>query len=637
MLPVLYAVTLFVGAALLFLVQPLVGKLLLPLVGGSPGVWNTCMVFFQAVLLGGYLYAHRATGTLGVRRQALVHLLLLAIVLVAFKAALAISGSPVPVVLSLVPDDQDYPVFGLVALLGVAVGVPFFVLSTTSPLLQRWFASTDHESSRDPYFLYAASNAGSLLGLLVYPFLIEPYLTLAEQQWVFAGGVMVYIAHGRGVRADRDPAASRADRVTRKSRPMKTRCSTSRVRRCARRASRWVFLAALPSSLLLGVTTHVSTDLAPIPLLWVVPLALYLLSFILVFARWPDSLHRVVGRFTPVLILFVVLSLLMRAAEPFGLIGALHMGAFFGVCLVCHGELAKDRPPPEHLTAFYFWLSLGGVLGGLCNALVAPIVFHRCGMVEYPIALILAAAVRPRSEEPIRGPSLRTGDVILVLVLLAIAVGLVLVVPQFISMPSDQDDPDALQQRLLLGGLMFGVPAAAAFALVRRPARYALSLAALFVAGAFDRGQLGETLHMERNFFGVVRVTKSPDGRFVRLIHGTTLHGQQRADEADGPAGPRPMTYYHQKGPVGRLFGALPPEKIKRVGAVGLGTGAVAFYAKPGQEWTFYEIDPAVARIANDPAYFRFLSSCRERGVSCEVVLGDARGRSCAFPTGTST
>jgi SAM-dependent methyltransferase len=202
-------------------------------------------------------------------------------------------------------------------------------------------------------------------------------------------------------------------------------------------------------------------------------------------------------------------------------------------------------------------------------------------------------------------------------------------VPRFVAVPAEPDDPGALSARLLRGGLMFGVPSVAAFALVRRPARYALSLAALFVAGAFDGGQLGETLHMERNFFGVVRVTKSPDGKFVRLIHGTTLHGQQRADEGGRP---RPMTYYHEKGPVGKLFEALPPEKVRRVGAVGLGTGAVAFYAKPGQQWTFYEIDPAVARIANDPAYFRFLSTCRAE--SCDVVLGDARRQLTRVPDG---
>jgi hypothetical protein len=197
LLPALYAVTLFVGAALLFLVQPLVGKLLLPLVGGTPGVWNTCMVFFQAVLLAGYLYAHRTVTKFGVRRQAVLHLVVLIVVLLTLKVAVAATGSPVPVVPSMLPDDQDSSllVFAqLSATIFIAVGVPFFVLSTTSPLLQRWFATTGHPSARDPYFLYAASNAGSLLGLLAYPFLIERTLTLPHQQWVFAGGIFLYAA-----------------------------------------------------------------------------------------------------------------------------------------------------------------------------------------------------------------------------------------------------------------------------------------------------------------------------------------------------------------------------------------------------------------------------------------------------------
>jgi SAM-dependent methyltransferase len=216
------------------------------------------------------------------------------------------------------------------------------------------------------------------------------------------------------------------------------------------------------------------------------------------------------------------------------------------------------------------------------------------------------------------------------MLLLGIAVGLVLSVPRFVTMPTEPNDPEMLTARLLRGGLMFGLPSVAAFALVRRPARYALSLAALFVAGAFDRGQLGETMHMERNFFGVVRVTKSADGKFVQLIHGTTLHGKQRTDEGDRP---RPMTYYHPRGPVGKLFEALdklPPERVKRVGLVGLGTGAVSYYARPGQSWTFFEIDPAVVRIARDPAYFSFLEKCRAD--SCDVVLGDARRQLVRLP-----
>jgi protein-L-isoaspartate O-methyltransferase len=627
LLPALYAATLFVGATLLFLVQPLVGKLLLPLVGGTPGVWNTCMVFFQAVLLGGYLYAHRSTSKLGVRRQAAAHLVLLALVLIVFKLGAASTGSPVPVIGSLLPADQDYPILGVVALLAVAVGFPFFVLSTTSPVLQRWFAATGHPSAKDPYFLYAASNAGSLLGLLGYPLLIEPRLTLATQQWVWAVGVGVYLlmvlACATCLFRERPAAPSNGtgEHAVTPPDPVPAPAPIG-----SWRIARWVALAALPSSLLLGVTTHVSTDLAPVPLLWVVPLALYLLSFILVFARWPDGLHRAVGRVTPMLLLFVVLTLLTNAAEPMGVVGGLHMLAFFGVCLVCHGELAKDRPPPEYLTAFYLWLSVGGVLGGLFNALIAPVIFHRVGLVEYPLALALAALVRPRGEEQPNGPPLRTADLVLVLVLLAISVGLVLAVPRLVELP---DEPDSLPARLIRSGLMFGIPAVAAFALVRKPVRYALALAALLVAGAIDPGQLGQTLHMERNFFGVVRVTKSPDGKFVRLVHGTTLHGQQRADE---PGPPRPMTYYHQKGPVGHLFQSLPAERARKVAVVGLGTGAVASYARPGQKWVFYEIDPAVARIAQDPNYFTFLSSCKAD--SCEVELGDARRQLARAPDG---
>jgi len=630
LLPVLFAITLFIGATLLFLVQPLVGKLLLPLVGGSPGVWNTCMVFFQAVLLGGYLYAHHSTRQLGVRRQSLLHLFLLAAVLVSFQAGLTATGSPVPVVSRLLPADQDYPIFGLVALLTVAIGVPFFVLSTTSPLLQRWFAASGHPSAQDPYFLYAASNAGSLLGLLIYPLVLEPRLTSSEQQWVFAGGVLAYIGL---VLACAATVLRHPERAAVPPRDAELLTQAEQVQPplqppealSAKRMGRWVLLSFLPSSLLLAVTTHVSTDLAPVPLLWVVPLALYLVSFILVFARWPESLQRIVSRVTPVLILFVVLSLLLQAAEPFGLIGALHLGAFFGVCLMCHGELAKDRPPPEHLTAFYFWMSLGGVLGGLFVALAAPVAFHKLGMVEYPLALVLAAAIRPRTDDDPPGPQLRWADLAVVLVLLGLSIGLVVVVPRFVTVPLEADNPEALPARLLRGGLMFGLPAVAAFALVRRPARYALALAALFVASAFDPGQLGETLHMERNFFGVVRVTKSPDGQFIRLIHGTTLHGQQRADEPDRP---RPMTYYHTRGPVGALFHTLPADRLQRVGVIGLGTGAVAYYAQPGQHWTFFEIDPAVARIAND--FFRFLPTCAAD--SCDVILGDARRSLARFP-----
>jgi hypothetical protein len=628
-LPGLFAATLFAGAALLFLVQPLAGKLLLPVVGGTPAAWNSCLVFFQALLLAGYLYAHRSVTRLGVRRQAAAHLGVLLLVLVAFAAAVAATGSPVAVFPALVPADQDYPVAGVVALLAVAVGLPFLVLSTTAPLLQRWFAATGHPAAADPYHLYAASNAGSLLGLLAYPFVVEPLLPLPDQQWLWAAGVVVYLlmvttcafAVRRARSAERGARSADEGKKTEPS----DSGSSLRTPRSALRTLRWVALAALPSSLLMGVTTHLSTDLAPVPLLWVVPLALYLVSFVVVFARWPGPARRVAGRVTPMLVLFVVVTLLTGAGEPLGLIVGLHLAAFLGVCLVCHGELARDRPPPDQLTAFYFWMSVGGVLGGAANALLAPVVFHRLGMVEYPLALTLAGLVRPRGE----GSRLRltVPDGLLVLGLFGLAVGLVVEVPRRVDLPAD--GPDADLGRVVRGALMYGLPAVVAFALVARPARFALALAALFAAGMFDPGPHGRTLHRERNFFGLVRVTKSPDGRFVRLVHGTTLHGQQRTDE---PGPPRPMTYYHEKGPVGHLFRAVPPERVKRVGVVGLGTGAMAAYARPGQAWTFYEIDPAVARVAADGRYFTFLSGCQG---ACEVVLGDARRQLARVPDGS--
>jgi SAM-dependent methyltransferase len=617
LLPALYAATLFVGAATLFLVQPLIGKLLLPLLGGPPGVWNTCMVFFQFLVLAGYLYAHRSIRSLGVPRQIVVHAGLLLVVLIFFVAAVSLTGTPVPLWTALLPEDQDYPIVPLVLLLTLAVGAPFFLLSTSSPVLQRWYAATDHHTARDPYFLYAASNAGSLVGLLGYPLVLEPALTLQQQQWVFLGGTVLYMLLVVGCAVVVCVRPRRA--VGSASLPAGTGSRACSALPRAR-VLRWVFLSALPSCLLLGVTTHVSTDLAPLPLLWVVPLALYLLSFIIVFSRWPLTVHQLIGRVTPALLLFVVLSLLLQAAEPFWLVVLLHLGGFWGVCLICHGELARDRPPAEHLTAYYLWMSLGGMLGGGVVALIAPVVFHKLGMLEYPLALLAAALVRPRGMNEQGSARLwEPSDLFYVLLLLVMAVALVLGVSQWWEMPGDADTSWYTTHRWLRGGLIFGIPAAGAFALARRPLRYALALGTLFLAGSLDQGELGRTLHMERNFFGVVRVTLSPDGHFRRLVHGNTIHGQQRTD--DPPECPRPMTYYHAKGPMGHLFRHLPAERLRRVGVIGLGTGALAAYAQPGQEWTFFEIDPAVVRIAQE--YFGFLAACRAE--RCDMVLGDAR------------
>jgi SAM-dependent methyltransferase len=636
LLPTLFALTLFVSAALLFVVQPMAGKVLLPLAGGTPAVWATCLVFFQASLLLGYLYAHKLSAA-PPRRQVGLHL---AVAGLAVAAVALLRPDP-----EWVPDDSDYPVAGLVAFLAVLVGVPFFVLSTTAPLLQRWFATTGHRSARDPYYLYAASNAGSLIGLLGYPFLVEPLLPLGEQRlaWAIGFAALVGLVAGCGVMTWR--AGSEDNRRAPLQDDLRSLTLPARQDAPSRlRVLKWVALAALPSSLLLGVTTHLTTDVAPVPLLWVVPLALYLASFIIAFARWPGPARLALGRTAPMLLVFLAIALLTRATEPIALVAGVHLAAFFAVALLCHGELAHDRPPREHLTAFYLALSAGGVLGGAFNALVAPVIFTGLGLVEYPLAVVLAGLVRPERSGSLAPVRLRTWDVPLVLAFGVFAAGLALAVPVLVPLPTDPDSPDALVVRLVRGGLMYGVPAVVAFALVRSPARFALCLAALLVAGRLDPGPHGETLLTTRNFFGTLRVTRSADGKFVRLVHGTTLHGQQRTDE---PGPPKPLMYYYPTGPVGRLltdrrrntagvlaggagYTATPP-RFRRVAAVGLGVGAMAAYAEPDQEWTFYEIDPAVVRIATDPAFFTFLAESRGEP---RVVLGDARRQLAREPDG---
>jgi hypothetical protein len=411
---------------------------------------------------------------------------------------------------------------------------------------------------------------------------------------------------------------------------------------------RWVALAFLPSSLLMAVTTHLTTNIAPVPLLWVVPLTLYLVSFILAFARWPEGVHRAFGRLLPMALLFLAFALLTSAAQPVAVVAGLHLGTFLVVALVCHGELARDRPSAAHLTEFYLWLSAGGVLGGLFNAILAPLVFRHAGLVEYPLVLVLAALVRP--GRPVAPGGLRRADVLWPAALGLATAAAVLAVRR-LGGPTPLPTAGGLEG-MVRTALTFGLPAVLAYCLVDRPVRFALGLAALFLAGALDPGPLGRTLLTERNFFGVVRVTESPDGRFVRMVHGTTLHGQERTEAgqelrrvsaaagalaATNPFGAaviaaaepvlrdgidrEPLTYYHRRGPIGQVF-ASRPGGFRSVAVVGLGTGAVAAYARPGQRFVFYEIDPAVARIARDPAYFTFLARAPREP---EVIVGDAR------------
>lgn len=616
----LFAVTLFVSAFLLFQVQPMVGKMLLPKLGGTPAVWNTCMVFFQAALLAGYLYSHLTPRWFGVRRQSLVHI----VFWVVCAATLPIA----------IPDTAFsegagtvHPSVLILSQLTWFVGLPFVVLATTAPLVQRWFVETGHGSARDPYFLYAASNAGSLAALLAYPTLIEPRWPLNEQSrlwtWGFFSCAVLVAACGimlwrRASRSDveTDPNAGH-DRGIDGFTGIDSRKLDETL--TWPRRLRWVAWAFVPSSVLLGVTTYISTDVAPIPLLWVVPLAIYLLSFILTFARRPWLPLRWTSRLLPLAAISLVLVLLTGGVElrglPVWILLVLHVAVLFLVGLVCHGALAADRPAASRLTEFYLWLSLGGVLGGVFNALLAPVIFRFGGLLEYPLMVIIACWVRPTfpsaREMVFNGRKASWLDVVWPIFIAGLTLGLLYLTRRW-EMPTGP----------WRSALTYGFPCVLAYLMSWNPRRFAWSLLALFLAGTIYSS--GRPVFRERNFYGVLEVADIQEGKFRALYHGTTLHGMMSLVETDDEGRREPLTYYYRGGPIGvacrRWFASKPPGLS--VAAVGLGTGSLAYYARPGDRWTFFEIDPAVVRIARDPELFLFLSECRAAELS--IRLGDA-------------
>src|SRR5579859_4289428 len=424
---ILYTTTIFLGALLLFWVQPMAGRMLLPLLGGVPAVWNTAMVFYQTALLAGYAYAHFATKRLGVRRQAILHIPLLFLPLLTLPIVIPHGWTP--------PTTQN-PIPWLLTVLAVMVGLPFFVLSATSPLLQRWFSASDHRHAKDPYFLYAASNCGSLLALISYPIFIEPHLRLSQQSrwWAMGYGVLAVLTAACGVciwRFARNPVAEAPS-------PHPAANVPAEQLTFGRRA-RWVLLAFVPCSLMLSVTTYITSEVVQIPLLWVVPLGIYLLSFILVFARRQLIPHRWMGYAMPaaIVILVTMLARMTLKALSFEVLTwpiAVHFVGLFIVAMFCHGELAKDRPSVTHLTEFFLLISAGGVLGGMFNALLAPVIFPT--VIEYPITLLLACALMPRRSTTTSGTRSRILDVAFPVLLGLFTAGLILTVERSMMNPS---------------------------------------------------------------------------------------------------------------------------------------------------------------------------------------------------------
>lgn len=590
----LFAVAAFTSAALVFLVEPLIGKLLLPLLGGSPAIWNTSLAFFQAALLAGYAYAHLLQRLRSVRRQMAAHLLVLAFA--ALVLPLKVSGL-------LGEPWRDAPALWLAAVMTLSLGPPFAVLSATAPLLQAWYARLAPQPSqgRNAYALYAASNLGSLLALAAYPTVVEPLLGLTRQaqawSWAytaFAGLMLILVARAWRVA----PAGAAVVHAT----------AAPATPAMWRERAIWLLLSAAPASLLMGVTAHLTADIASVPFLWVIPLELYLLTFVIAFARRgsPPSAWLLGLQLVSVP---ASLILLFNVNTPWPQQVAIHLAAFFVTALVCHRTLASRRPDPSRLTEFYLWMSIGGVVGGGFNAFLAPLLFP--GVWEYPAVLVLACLARPSA--PAKRQDRRLGWLIAGLAWVA-----PLCIPALVL-------PDYLRAALLLA------PALMAVMVRERAWAVALLYAGMALAGEVQG--LGRYREHHRSFFGVVHITEVEPrgvGPIRIMVHGTTLHGAQRL----APARRCEATaYYTPRTLIGRVFQAEQARKPGlRMGAVGLGAGTVATFVRPSDSMRFFEIDPLIARLTFDPAYFSFVNGCAKGPV--DVVLGDARLSMTREPSG---
>lgn len=595
----IFTATLFLSALLLFSVQPMFAKMVLPQLGGSPSVWAVSTCFFQAVLLLGYCYAHVLNRFVAPHVAPLVHLCVLAVAYIAMPIGLPTGASEPP---------ADGAYLWLIGVLATGVGLPFFAVSANAPLLQAWFSRTGNPHANDPYFLYGASNLGSLLALLSYPVVIEPVIGLGEQSNAWTIGFVVLataiaisgvimVALGRETHGAMPAADAVADAA-----PL-----------TLNQRARWVLYSAVPSGLLVAFTTHLSTDIAAAPFLWVVPLALFLLTFVLVFREKPVISHGVLVRIQPLLISLTILTLIGSQFDWWQS-SLVAFSSFLVTTLVAHRALYEDRPAVSHLTEFYLWMSLGGVIGGVFAAIIAPQIFN--ATYEFPLLLTLAMLCRPGVFSDIDETERRMLGIAAIISIVAIGFGFVI---QYLQ--SDQ-------QAMVIGvytiaaGTVFLI-AYSGYAKLQVLIIGAMACVAMFLPSNLNRGE------PSRSFFGVIRVLQSDNGEIRSFLHGTTSHGAQRLKDVDGNTimPPVPTTYYHPASPMAMAVNVAreasgKPSSQFRAGIIGLGVGSMACYAKSEEAWRFYEIDAAVVTVAANPKRFNFLSACRP---NVDIVLGDAR------------
>jgi len=577
----LFLLTVLTGSFLLFLTQPMVARMALPRLGGAPAVWNSAMLVYQGLLLAGYAYAHFLT-RLRPRRQAGVHLALFA--LAALWLPIGISGATLPA--------DAAPALWAPGFLAVSIGPLFFIVSAQAPLMQRWYAL---EGARgDPYPLYAASNLGSFAGLLSYPLLVEPLLTLEQQSLLWSAGYALLVLMVAGCALTVPAAAVEAAPKAEGPAPS------------LRRLLHWVGLAAIPSGLMLSTTTHLTTDIVAVPLLWVLPLALYLLSFVIAFA----------GRRGPADLIVKIAPLFLLVAGGFAFSGGSDLPFFtatlglvllFIVAVALHSEMYRLRPATAHLTAFYLAMAVGGLLGGVFCAILAPSLFDWA--YEHPLLIVAAALLLPQK------PFLPLAEEIPAKVRWAFVL-LVLVLSWAITWRYGPFSSD-------LGGLAGSVIISLiALGFIGWRIPFALGLLALMLSyGGWTRIEESRAGIRTRSYFGIYTVTMRLHPPTRQLTHGTTLHGAQNLTQG---LEAEPTTYYARRSGIGYAMASLPvfhgPDAA--VGVVGLGSGTLACYARPGQDWSFFEIDPAIVRLARNPSRFTFLSRCAPKA---KIVLGDAR------------